>query len=193
MGNMETIEVKDGTLYLDKEFMPAALADKLMEYLKTTVKWQQKVTPYGVPMPRLTGYFADKDKHYKYSGIIQIADEWTKPILILKDKVEKAAGTDFNSLLLNYYRNGKDSIGWHSDDERELVPNPIVASLTLGASRNFELKHKDGAKAGRLTLPLTHGSLLVMGGTIQQHWLHAVLKTEEEVGERINLTFRKFL
>jgi alkylated DNA repair dioxygenase AlkB len=190
---MEAIEVKDGTLYLEKEFMPAALADKLMEHLKATVKWQQKVTPYGVPMPRLTGYFADKDKNYKYSGIIQIAEEWTKPILILKEKVEKAAGTDFNSLLLNYYRNGKDSIGWHSDDERELVPNPIVASLTLGASRNFELKHKKGAKIGRLTLPLTHGSLLVMGETIQQHWLHAVLKTEEDVGERINLTFRKFL
>jgi len=193
MCNMEAIEVKDGTLYLEKEFMPAALADKLMEHLKATVKWQQKVTPYGVPMPRLTGYFADKDKNYKYSGIIQIAEEWTKPILILKEKVEKAAGTDFNSLLLNYYRNGKDSIGWHSDDERELVPNPIVASLTLGASRNFELKHKKGAKIGRLTLPLTHGSLLVMGETIQQHWLHAVLKTEEDVGERINLTFRKFL
>ena len=190
---MVTIEIVDGILSFDKDFMPKELADKLFDYLKANVTWREHTTTWGVKLPRLTGYYADPGKDYLYSGVVQSAEPWNDTLRALKEKVEKAAETDFNSLLLNYYRDGKDSIGWHSDNERELVPDPIVASLTLGATRDFELKHKKGAKVGRMTIPLNHGSLLVMGPTIQKHWMHAVMKTDEEVGERINLTFRKFL
>lgn len=189
---IETINILDGTLYFDKDFMPKELADKLFEYLKANVKWTQPETGWGKKLPRLTGYYADEGKHYDYSGLRQTAEPWNGTLLALKKKVEEAAGTDFNSLLLNYYRDGKDSIGWHSDNEKELVPNPVVASLTLGTTRDFKLKHKNGAKVGKMTIPLTNGSLLIMGPTIQNYWLHAVDKTTEEVGERINLTFRKF-
>lgn len=189
---IEKIEILDGTLYHDKEFLPPPLADKLLEYLKTKVNWQQQVTGWGIALPRLTAYFADAGKNYDYSGLTQVAEPWNETLLALKKKIDAVAECEFNSLLLNYYRDGKDSIGWHSDSEKELVPNPIVASLTLGATRDFELKHKKGAKVGRMTIPLTHGSLLVMGPTIQNYWLHAVMKEEGEVGERINLTFRKF-
>lgn len=189
---METIDILDGKLFVDKQFIPLTAADWLFNYLKTNANWQQLTTGWGKKLPRLTAYYADPGKNYNYSGLTQIADEWTKPILVFKEKVEKAANSKFNSLLLNYYRDGKDSIGWHSDSEDELCPDPIVASLTLGATRNFELKHKNGAKVGRMTIPLTHGMLLIMGPTIQNTWLHAVNKTDEPIGERINLTFRKF-
>lgn len=141
---METIAILDGILTFDKEFMPQPLADKLFEYLNANVKWREHTTSWGVKLPRLTGYFADEGKNYLYSGVEQVAEPWNETLLALKQKVEKAAETDFNSLLLNYYRDGKDSIGWHSDNEKELVPDPIVASLTLGATRDFELKHKRG-------------------------------------------------
>lgn len=193
---MEKIEIKDGVLYLDKNFLSKSEADDYFDYFKSTANWQQQIAKFStveVPFPRLTAYYANPGLDYRYSGIIQVAAPWDDKILALKSKIDAAAGVTFNTLLLNYYRDGKDSIGWHSDSERELVPNPIVASLTLGATRNFELKHKKGAKVGRMTLPLEHGTLLVMGNTIQNYWLHAVMKTKEEVGERINLTFREML
>jgi alkylated DNA repair dioxygenase AlkB len=109
----------------------------------------------------------------------------------IKRAVEASAGTTFNSLLLNFYRDGKDSIGFHTDAEPELGENPVVATLSFGAVRSFVLKHK--ATKETLTYRLGHGSLLVMGGTSQHHWLHALPKTDEVVGERISLTFRKIV
>ena len=152
---MEKIEIKDGVLYLDKNFLSKSEADDYFDYFKSTANWQQQIAKFStveVPFPRLTAYYANPGLDYRYSGIIQVAAPWDDKILALKSKIDAAAGVTFNTLLLNYYRDGKDSIGWHSDSERELVPNPIVASLTLGATRNFELKHKKGAKVGRMTL-----------------------------------------
>ena len=108
---IEKIDILDGTLYHDKEFLPKPLADKLFDYLKANVKWTQVATGWGVPLPRLTGYFADPGKDYSYSGLTQVAEPWNKTLLALKERVERASGTDFNSLLLNYYRTGNDSIG----------------------------------------------------------------------------------
>src|SRR5262249_25374511 len=109
----------------------------------------------------------------------------------IRRRVEEAAQAPFNSLLLNFYRDGSDSIGWHSDAEPELGLNPIVPSISLGSSRRFILRHKK--KKQRLTFDLGHGSLLIMAGTTQHHWLHAVPKTTDAVGQRINLTFRNIL
>jgi alkylated DNA repair dioxygenase AlkB len=116
---------------------------------------------------------------------------WTPELEAVKRRVEEAAGAEFNSLLLNLYRDGRDSIGFHADAEPELGTNPVVGSISLGAVREFVMRHK--ATREKRSLRLAHGSLLVMGGTCQHHWLHGVPKTEDEIGERINLTFRKIL
>src|SRR5262249_33301040 len=113
---------------------------------------------------------------------------WPEYLVDIRRRIEEAAGAPFNSLLLNYYRHGSDSIGYHSDDEKELGHNPIVPSLSLGATRQFILRHTRTKE--RLTFDLTHGSLLIMAGTTQHHWKHTVPKTKRPVGKRINLTFR---
>src|SRR5262249_50206572 len=125
------------------------------------------------------------------SGVTHHAVEWTPTLSAIRRRVEEASGAAFNSLLLNLYRDGRDSIGFHTDAEPELGPNPVVASVSFGAVRHFILRHKTSRE--KLTFPLAHGSLLVMGGTCQHFWLHGVPKTEQEVGERINLTFRQII
>ena len=128
---------------------------------------------------------------YRYSGVTHRGDGWPDELLAVRQKVEHAAGAEFNSLLLNFYRDGRDSIGFHADDEKELGKNPVVASISLGAVRKFVLKHVRSKET--LTFHLAHGSLLVMAGTCQHHWHHGVPKTTQEVGERINLTFRNLV
>jgi alkylated DNA repair dioxygenase AlkB len=113
------------------------------------------------------------------------------PLLELKSRVESAAGAEFNSLLLNLYRDGRDSIGMHADDELELGVNPVIGSVSLGNVRRFVLRHKK--RGERLSFDLAHGSLIVMAGTSQHHWVHGVPKTVKPVGKRINLTFRTIL
>ena len=141
-----------------------------------------------VPVPRLTAWYGDPGATYTYSGLRNEPLPWTLLLDDLRARAGDAAGVAFNSVLLNRYRDGRDSMGWHADDERELGPAPVIASLSLGASRRFVLRHV--TKRGRsLTLVLRDGSLLVMGGTTQHFYRHAVPK-EDAVGERINLTFR---
>ena len=108
----------------------------------------------------------------------------------IRSQIEAAAGTSFNTVLLNQYRNGKDSMGWHSDDEASLGPQPTIASLSLGATRRFVLRHRYRRELQTRSLTLEHGALLVMAGDTQRHWHHAVPKTRQPVGPRINLTFR---
>src|SRR5262249_4942967 len=141
------------------------------------------------PFPRLTAWYADPGIRYTYSGVTHQPLAWPDFVLPVKAKIEQGASQPFNSLLLNYYRSGKDSIGFHADDEPELGTNPLIASLALGATRSFILKHNQTRE--KVTIDLTHGSLLIMAGTCQHFWKHGIPKTETEVGERINLTFRK--
>jgi alkylated DNA repair dioxygenase AlkB len=145
----------------------------------------------GNPLPRLNAWFADEGLRYSYSGLTHLGTGWLPELDAVKRKVEAAAGTTFNSLLLNFYRDGKDSIGFHTDAEPELGENPAVATVSFGSVREFVLRHK--ATKETLKYRLAHGSLLVMGGASQHHWLHALPKTEEEVGERISLTFRRIV
>src|SRR5262249_38702847 len=152
--------------------------------------WKQEVGR-GRPFPRLTAWYAGKGLTYSYSGVTHNGLAWTPALGELRRRVEEASGTTFNSLLVNLYRDGNESIGFHADDEEELRPNPVVGSVSLGAVRRFHLKHV--ATRERLTYDLAHGSLLVMGGTCQHFWVHGVPKTEQEVGPRINLTFRRIL
>jgi alkylated DNA repair dioxygenase AlkB len=188
---IETTRLRDGgVLWYDPAFFPRPEADALFETLLRETDWKQEVGR-GRPFPRLTAWYADAGLVYRYSGVTHLATGWTPTLLDIKRRIEETSAARFNSVLLNRYRGGKDSIGMHADDEPELGTNPVVASVSLGAVRSFVLRHRKGRE--KITLPLAHGSLLVMAGTCQHHWLHGVPKTEAEVGERINLTFRRIL
>jgi alkylated DNA repair dioxygenase AlkB len=184
---METINLEDGVVYYYPTFYKKETADKLFDILKNQVVWKQEQSRWG-PFPRLTAYYSDKGVKYAYSGVEHPAAEWPQWLAAVRDVVVNEAKAPFNSILLNYYRSGQDSISWHSDSEKELGENPIVSSISLGTERVFLIKHKTKKKEKR-TFRLGHGSLLIMGGMMQQFWLHSVPKTEE-IGERINLTFR---
>ena len=136
--------------------------------------------------PRLTAWYGDEGKTYVYSGIRNHPLPWTPLLLALKAKAEGFAESAFNSVLLNYYRDGGDSVGWHADNEPELGGRPVIASLSLGATRTFELRRRTTGKVAKL--PLTSGSILVMRGTTQHNWVHRVPK-EPGSASRINLTF----
>lgn len=184
-------ELRDGgwLLYIEG-FLPGPEAADLLKRLQTDVEWRQERI-YGRPVPRLNAWFADSGVQYAYSGLRFLGSGWPGWLLELKPRVEAAAGTTFNSLLLNRYRSGQDSIGFHSDAEPELGPQPIIATLSLGAARNFVLRNRRDNETKRYLL--THGSLLIMGGTSQHYWLHGVPKTQTPTGERISLTYRAIL
>jgi alkylated DNA repair dioxygenase AlkB len=169
---------------------PDAASD-LMGALIAEVSWQQDTmtTPGGrVPLPRLTAWQGEPDAVYVYSGIKNVPKPWTPAVTQLRMAAEIASGTKFNSVLLNRYRSGHDSMGWHADKERELGPEPVIASVSLGATRTFEFRHARTHATHQLLL--VHGSLLVMRGRTQLEWVHRVPKEPEARGERINLTFR---
>jgi alkylated DNA repair dioxygenase AlkB len=189
MSDVQRHEIADGGLLLyHPHFLTIEQADELFASLKLDVPWKQEVASFGRAFPRLTSYYADPGVVYRYSGVEHPALPWPECLGELRRRVEGAAGAPFNSLLLNYYRDGNDSIGYHSDAEPELGLNPVVPSVSLGATRRFLLKHRRTKELR--TFDLTHGSLLIMAGTTQHHWLHSVPKTKMPVGERINLTFR---
>jgi alkylated DNA repair dioxygenase AlkB len=188
----ERIEAADGGVIVwEPAFLCGEAADALLARLQAEVPWRQEKTSWGHFFPRLTAWYADPGLSYSYSGVTHHGLAWTEPLTEVRRRVEAAAGAPFNSLLLNCYRDGQDSIGFHADDERELGPNPIVPSLSLGATRTFVLRHN--ATAARLKFDLTHGSLLIMGGTLQHHWKHALPRVRGPVGQRINLTFRQIV
>lgn len=164
----------------------------LYQNLTDTIKWQQDfIKIYGktIPLPRLTAWYGDKDKNYSYSGIFMQPHEWNKDLLLIKNKIEKLSNANFNSVLLNLYRHGTDSMAWHADDEPELGINPAIASVSFGATRIFKLKHKEN-KDLQTQIALEDGSLLLMQGTTQHKWLHQIPKTTKKMNPRINLTFR---
>jgi alkylated DNA repair dioxygenase AlkB len=163
---------------------------EIFHRLKQETPWEQRsVRIHGreIPQPRLVSWHGDVA--YAYSGLKLAPNPWTPILTALRDRVAAITGSDYNSVLLNAYRHGRDSIGMHADDEPELGPRPTIASISLGVERIFDLRRKD--KSGRTVhVPLTHGSLLVMAGDTQRNWLHGIAKTSEPTGERINLTFR---
>jgi alkylated DNA repair dioxygenase AlkB len=165
-------------------------ADALFQRLRDGIPWRQEhLSLFGrrIAQPRLSAYQGDFP--YTYSGLTLAAAPWHPALADLRDRCATAAGTPFNSVLANLYRDGGDSMDWHADDEAELGPAPVVASVSLGSVRRFQLRRKD--KRGEAhCLSLGHGDLLVMGPETQAGWLHRVPKTKQPVGPRINLTFR---
>jgi alkylated DNA repair dioxygenase AlkB len=190
---MRRFSFADGaSLELDEGWLNDARASALFRALLEEVRWEQKairIAGRHVLQPRLTAWFGDADAIYTYSGLRNAPLPWLPSLIDLRDRLEGEHGVSFNGALLNHYRDGSDSMGYHADDEPELGPNPVVASVSLGETRRFALRHvKD--KTARLDLDLTHGSLLVMAGTTQHHFRHAVPKQAGK-GARINITFRR--
>jgi alkylated DNA repair dioxygenase AlkB len=190
--NMElkTISEKDGILQIGQLFSTKA-SDDLFIYLEQKIEWEQQwITIRGEkrPIPRKTAWYGTPEAKYTYSGI----ENEPKPMTPILDKIreilEKHTHCQFNSVLLNYYRSGRDSIYWHSDDEPELGKNPTIASISLGATRTFHLRHKITKEL--IQIPLTHGTLLIMAGEIQHKWEHSIPKEPTIRKPRINLTFR---
>lgn len=193
-GFLEKIELDlpDSSICYYPSFIDEVRATQYFEIFRQTVPWQQdeiKVFGKTYAQPRLTALFGDPSKPYSYSNIIMQPNEFSEELLELKQKVETLCSVNFTSCLLNLYRNGKDSNGWHADNEKELGQNPIIASVSLGQERYFHLKHRND-KSLKHKLLLQHGSLLMMAGQTQHHWLHQIPKTTKTVQERINLTFR---
>jgi alkylated DNA repair dioxygenase AlkB len=167
--------------------------DYLFALLQEHMPWEQRsVVIYGkeIPQPRLVAWFGDYG--YMYSGLMLPPRPFPFILEQVRDAVSRLTGTSFNGVLLNYYRDGRDSIGMHADDEPEFGFNPTIASLSLGAERRMDFQRKDKSSAV-INIPLTHGSVLVMSGETQTYWKHGITKTSLPVGPRINLTFRNIV
>jgi alkylated DNA repair dioxygenase AlkB len=191
MVNNVLTKVENGEYIFYPDFLSKSISDEFFKKLQNTIDWKQEsMNMYGkkVDFPRLTAWYGDNDKPYTFSGITLKPNSWTQEILEIKSKIESKANIIFNSVLLNRYRNGNDSISWHTDAEPELGKNPIIASVNFGATRKFQLRHINTKE--KIEIELTNGSLLIMQGELQHYWQHQVPKTSKVVGERINLTFR---
>ncbi len=187
-----TFDLPDAEIEYFADFFEVNRANELFMQLKSDIPWQQDfITVYGKthPQPRLTALFGNEGKPYSYSNIVMQPHPWNPLLVFIKEAVEAACGERFTTVLLNYYRDGKDSNGWHADDEKELGRNPVIASVSFGAERAFHLQHNT-IKNQKLKIVLEHGSLLVMKGTTQHFWKHQIPKTTKTIGPRINLTFR---
>ncbi|MBK9460103.1 MAG: alpha-ketoglutarate-dependent dioxygenase AlkB [Sphingobacteriales bacterium] len=185
------IIIENGEYIFYPNFFSKSESDMLLKSLHNNIIWKQEsMNMYGkkIDFPRLTAWYGNNDKPYSFSGITLQPLPWTNEILIIKNKIDLIAKTEFNSVLLNLYRDGNDSISWHTDAEKELGINPVIASVNFGATRMFQLRHIKTKE--KLEIELTHGSLLIMQGELQHFWQHQVPKTNKTVGERINLTFR---
>jgi alkylated DNA repair dioxygenase AlkB len=186
------IELSGARLRLERGFLGFDEASQLFDALLVESGWRQdQISLYGKthPVPRLHRWFADSPRVYQWSGIVMHPEPFPPALAAIRRRIEASAGVSFNSALGNLYRDGRDSVSWHADDEPELGHSPVIASLSLGAERQFVLRRKDDHRQ-RHTLVLPHGSLLVMSAGTQTHWEHCVPKTRQPVGARINLTFR---
>ena len=188
-----TIPIKDGNCVLINSFLTVAEADSLFNDLIGNAAWHQpEISIFGrkVKSPRLSAWYGDPGAVYRYSGTVNQPLPWLHSLLALKDLLEDYTGSTFNSVLLNLYRDGNDAMGWHADDEPELGPFPTIASVSLGGTRRFLMKHRKDPELSSIRLDLSHGSLLVMSGATQANWKHSVSRTRTLVEPRINLTFR---
>jgi alkylated DNA repair dioxygenase AlkB len=186
------IDLPQSEIWYYPNFLTATQATAFFDALKPTIAWQHDtIKVYGktYPQPRLTALYSTNDKPYSYSNITMWPHKFTQELLDIKNTIELIEPILFTTCLANLYRNGKDSNGWHADDEVSLGNNPVIASVSLGQRRFFHLKHKKDPSLKHKML-LEHGSLLVMKGSTQHNWLHQIPKTTRPIGERINLTFR---
>lgn len=186
------IDMIDADVRLYASLFSESEAQQLFAVLRQDILWRQEaIRVYGRvhQQPRLTAWYGEPNTVYSYSGITLNATPWIPSLLAIKERIEGVAQATFNSVLLNLYRGGADSMSWHADDEAELGRNPVIGSVSLGQGRALQMKHK-ADHANRLSIPLANGSFLLMHGPTQHHWLHCIAKSRQQLGERINLTYR---
>ncbi len=174
-------------------FLRDAERQSIFDQLRDTTPWEQHVVRLfgrSHPAPRLSAWYGDQGATYTYSGLRLSPQPWTPQLDQLRQRVSALTSKPFNSALLNYYRDGSDGMGWHSDDEPELGRDPCIASLSLGSERRFLLRHKTQSNLPTHEYLLGDGDLLIMDGETQHHWKHQIPKTRRPVGPRINITFR---
>jgi len=186
------LNLPDAEIIYYPHFFDKEEADAIFVELKNEIPWQEdKIKVFGKihPQPRLTALFGNEGIPYSYSNIKMQPNPWNLLLQKIKTRIESVSETNFTTVLLNKYRDGKDSNSWHADNEKELGRNPVIASVSFGAERIFQLKHNSIPNLKQNIL-LEHGSLLLMKGTTQHFWKHQIPKTAKPIGHRINLTFR---
>jgi alkylated DNA repair dioxygenase AlkB len=191
--NLPNLLPRDGEVFYWPGFLQPSEADHFYQDLLTEVQWRQEpIRMFGkqVLQPRQTAWYGEED--YSYSGIVMRRRSWTARLDDIKNLVQVAVGLPLNGVLLNHYRNGQDSMGWHRDNEKELGPEPVIASVSLGESRRFLLRHRTEPSL-KVEQILEHGSLLVMRGQSQEAWEHSIPKSAKVQHARLNLTFRRIL
>ncbi|HEY7883520.1 MAG TPA: alpha-ketoglutarate-dependent dioxygenase AlkB [Cellvibrionaceae bacterium] len=180
----------DGEALLYRQWLSAERAATLFTHIEHELAWQQtELSLFGRPclIPRLNAWYGDSGAAYSYSGARFEPHPWTPSLTALRQALEAFSSHPFNSVLANFYRHGNDGVAWHSDNEPELGREPVIASISLGATRRFRLRH---THLPTVAVDLQAGDLLIMQGPLQHHWQHALTKTRRAVGARINLTFR---
>lgn len=190
-----SLPLDNGILTYYPAFIHPSDCEHYIGKLKNEINWKQEnIRIFGKSCltPRLTAWYGNAGAAYSYSGLKLSPEPWTPALVHLRDMIISATGCRFNSVLLNWYRDGNDSMGWHADDEKELGINPVIASLSLGQERDFRFRRKDNHRK-IFKVKLANGSLLVMGGSIQHFWQHALPKSAGIKNERINLTFRMIM
>ncbi|WP_199610961.1 alpha-ketoglutarate-dependent dioxygenase AlkB family protein [Flocculibacter collagenilyticus] len=188
---LKKLHVEDGILLYDAHFLSETEVEALTQECDSKIHWQQpsiKMFGKSVKIPRLQAWLGDEDAVYKYSGTTFMPESFTPEVTKLKQRIEAVTAQSFNSVLINKYRNGQDSMGWHSDNEKELGDEPTIASVTIGQPRVFELQHKQSKEM--CSILLASGSLLIMAGSLQTHWKHRINKSRHVNDVRINFTFR---
>lgn len=192
--SLEPLEIEGAEISLARKInLGEPSEDVLLELVRDTPWRHEAVTIYGkrYMQPRLIAWYGDTGQSYSYSGIKLEPLPWTNTLSRLRDLVQDHVNERFNSVLLNYYRDNRDSMGFHSDDEKELGQTPVIASVSLGATRTFVLKHKTRPELKPVRLELPSGSLLLMKGLTQKNWKHGIEKQSNPCGPRVNLTFRQ--
>ena len=186
------LALPDANITYYSSFFSPKESSEYFQILLNEIEWQEddiKVFGKTYKQPRLTALYGMNNASYRYSGITMFPKPFNSILKEIKTKIEEITEIKFTTVLLNFYRDGSDSNGWHSDDEKELGENPLIASISLGAERTFRLRHKKD-KTKKKNLILQHGSLLIMKGETQHHWQHCIPKSKKDIKPRINLTFR---
>ena len=190
----EIVAHNDLKIRIEDNFFNPIDSDELLTKLISKLPWESMVIKmFGreTKIPRLQCWIGDEGCNYKYSGKKLNRQNWTKDLTMIREKIYKEFKIDFNSVLVNYYRDGKDSMGWHSDDEKELGHNPTIASISFGSERDLVFKNKISKET--LSIAQVHGCLILIDGKTQKNWQHSVKKTRKVIGPRINLTFRNII
>ena len=192
INNRPNILPQDGIALYYEKIVNDDEVKQLYESLLNDIHWEnERVIMFGkeIITKRKVAFFSDHSISYRYASKTKIGLPWTSTLITIKNRIESITKESYNACLLNLYHNGEESMGWHSDNEKEIITNSSIASLSLGANRKFSFKHKVSKET--VSIELEDGSLLEMKGSVQTHWWHALLKSKKVTATRINLTFRQ--